>query len=558
MLARRAIIAATLWWALPACTRVMGTTPLPRSPSSAEAQDGVRWIEAPATSARAGGAGAPIVVATGAGAPGDNLGGRIELPEDLCGLFLARGSPTIQDLDLFVYADDGAALAADETQEAGGSAIVCPPHPKHVYAFGRVAAGHGMFSVSAQTVRPVDATKAARAAGVPSLQEQAISSAGWPGLDDALAARRAELGGTWRDVRRVAIPMDPRIPTHVSSPIGAGQCLDILVLPAEEVAFAELTVLDSVGRIVGRAPNEGQKPAIVVCAPSRTQVTFELQPHAGRGMAALVLSMTSDRNALDSGVALVLREAESDRPLEDARAQLERSLGVAQGPRSLLVRGAAAIGRRESRDVELGAGCSRLDIVAGAPLRGVDAWLWSPTGALLAHDDGASQATLFPCGPAQRARLDVEAVTRSGPYALELRDPKMRSDLLEQQPLAASRLLGRLAEAGRVTALSDVGKPVAQELTPTALARHAVEVPPGSCADVTVAVGPGAEGVELRLLDQSNQDELAFVRGTYAAFSTVCALDRPAALHLGIETRTASGTARALLAVPLRAERIRH
>jgi hypothetical protein len=497
-----------------------------------------------------------MVVATGAGAPGDNLGGRVELAEDLCGLFLARGSPSIQDLDLFVYTDDGAVLGADETQEAGGSALVCPPHPRHVYAFGRVAAGHGMFTVSAQTVRPADATRSAHAAGVPSLTEQAIGAAGWPGLDEALAARRLELGGAWRDVRRVAIPMDPRIPTRVSSPIGPEQCLDVLVLPAEEVAFAELTVLDSAGRIIGRAPNEGQRPALVICSAARSQVTLELQPHAGRGMAALVLSVTSDRKALDPGATLSLRDAGGERTLDEARADLDRSIGSVHGARSVLARGSAAIGRRESRDVELAAGCTRFDVVAGAPLRGVEAWLWSAGeggGALLAHDDGSGLATLFACSPAAKARLDVEAVTRAGPYALEARVTKLRAGLYGEHPLAASRLLGRLWAAARIPSPEAAGAPVRLDLSPTALARHTLEVPARSCLDATIAVGPGAEGVELRLIDASKNDELSLVRGTYSAIATICTLERTGPTRIDLEARSASGSAAALLALPIRA-----
>jgi hypothetical protein len=346
--------------------------------------------------------------------------------------------------------------------------------------------------------------------------------------------------------------MDPRIPTHVSSPIGPEQCLDVLVLPAEEVAFAELTVLDSAGRIIGRAPNEGQRPAIVICSAARSQLTLELQPHAGRGMAALVLSVTSDRKALDPGATLSLRDAGGERTLDEARADLDRSIGAVHGARSVVSRGSAAIGRRDSRDVELAAGCTRLDVVAGAPLRGVEAWLWSSAGALLAHDDGSGLATLFACGPAAKARLDVEAVTRAGPYALESRTTKLRAGLYGEHPLAASRLLGRLWAAARIPSPEAAGTPLRLDISPTTLARHSVEVPAGSCLDATIAVGPGAEGVELRLIDAVKKDELSLVRGTYSAIATICTLERTGPTRIDLEARSASGSAAALLAVPVR------
>src|SRR5205814_10693698 len=143
-LGRRALLAPLLTLA---CSR--GGEPRLPAPLAAPAppSETSRWIAADVARARAGGAGPPLVVASGVGGAGDTIGGRMEVPSEDCVLVLARGSPSIEDLDVFVYADDGAVLGADDKPSAGGSVVVCPPHPRHVYAFGRIAAGHGMLTV---------------------------------------------------------------------------------------------------------------------------------------------------------------------------------------------------------------------------------------------------------------------------------------------------------------------------------------------------------------------------------------------------------------------------
>jgi hypothetical protein len=113
-------------------------------------------------------------------------------------------------------------------------------------------------------------------------------------------------------------------------------------------------------------------------------------------------------------------------------------------------------------------------------------------------------------------------------------------------------LLGRLWSAARIPTPEGAGTPVRLDLSPTALARHTLEIPAGSCLDATIAVGPGAEGVELRLIDAARNDELSLVRGTYSALATICTLERTGPTRIDLEARSASGSAAALLALPVR------
>src|SRR5262249_37636725 len=159
------------------------------------------------------------------------------VPPDDCVLVLARGSPSIEDLDVFVYADDGAVLGADDKPSTGGSVVVCPPHARHIYAFGRVAAGHGLTAISAQLVRRADAQRVARAVGAKEqITAEPLGEQGWPGLDDALRAHRRALGAPFRDARRVAAPLDTRVATHLSVAAETDECLDVFVLPSDDVA----------------------------------------------------------------------------------------------------------------------------------------------------------------------------------------------------------------------------------------------------------------------------------------------------------------------------------
>jgi hypothetical protein len=506
-----------------------------------------RWLGPDTEVATRNGAGPSAVLASGAGAPGDSIGGRTSLNAADCALFLARGSRSIEDLDLFVYGDDGALLGGDETASAGASALVCPPHPERVYAFARVAAGRGVLALSAQVVRPDAADRVARAVGAAGkLHEQALAG-GWPGLEKSLAEHRQALGGEWKDARRVAIPLDPRVPTRTSAVVPEGECIDVLVLPSEEVAYVELTLLDDAGRIVGRAPSEERFPSARACSSSRTDLTLELRPHAGHGLAALLVSTTRDTRGLSAVPGTVVLETPVDDP-KLAQAFARNLTRAGYGAPATPTRGTTGVGRRVSTPIDLPDGCSRLDVIAAAPARGVDAWLWDGSGTLIAHDDGGARATLFGCGKEPRGRLDVEAVAHSGPYTVELRPVPNTAPVLGQHPLAAGRLLERLSEAGRIGTPRDLAAPRLVTLSSARFVTDEAKVPPGQCLDVALALGVGAEGAELRLVDVTTNEELALTRGTYSVLAEACAVDRPGPLDLRIELRAAAGAGDALLA----------
>src|SRR5262249_51636587 len=110
-------------------------------------------------------------------------------------------------------------------------------------------------------------------------------------------------------------------------------------------------------------------------------------------------------------------------------------------PGVLVHKGQLTVDRRLSLPITLRAGCSRLDVLTATPIRTVRAWLWNAQGQLLAEDSQSAAATLFTCSEAGRARLDLETDSRTGEFAVELRNSTMSPEAALQNPLAASRLL---------------------------------------------------------------------------------------------------------------------
>jgi hypothetical protein len=367
----------------------------------------------------------------------------------------------------------------------------------------------------------------------------------WPGLDERLEEHRRELGGGWVDLRRVAVPLDARTPTRLSAAVDADRCLDLLVVPSDEIVALDVTLLDAEGRIVGRARGGGSDRSLVVCSPTPSAITFELRPHVGIGLAIAMMSRSREGTEADidaDAVRLDLYPTEGIGPERARRATELGRLGLPTG--RLVASGTLPLGQRKSLAFDLPAGCSRLDLVAGTPLRGVDAWIYADDGSLLASASGPSPI-LYACSAGGRARLDAESLFRPGPFALELRNEPGTPKVLVEHPLAASRLLSRMIERGVIPTARRVGAVYVHPVGPTLLARQSLLVPVGRCLDVTGAIGPGASGFEIRLVGGDNQ-QVALASGEHSTSVRACAADAPGG-NLVAELRISAGSATALL-----------
>ncbi|HEY8944602.1 MAG TPA: hypothetical protein VIM73_10090, partial [Polyangiaceae bacterium] len=433
--------------------------------------------------------------------------------------------------------------------------VICPPHPPRVWVAARIAAGHGLVAIGAQRVSTAEAERVAALYGVKSASASSGHGSVWPGLEGRIEEHRAELGGQWQDVRQVVVPLDARIPTRVSAQIDANRCVDALVLPSAEVGHLELTAMDAEGAIIGRAQSSGRERYVVACSPSEARIALEIRPQSGRGLGVLMLSRTRPGSERELDTAVTRLEAFPREDLETEVREWQAALaraGYGEGRR--LASGVVEVGRRNGIPLPLAAGCSRIDIVGGSPLRGVEAWVWSSGGALMSHARSSGRATLFACGSATTGRLDLEATLRAGPYAVFVRGEPDTHGALAAEPLAAGRLLSNMVERGVLRRASEVGQVSALDLSPTALSSLELTVPFGRCMDVTLALGETALGAEIRLVSVESGQQIAFSRGPHSASARACSLDAASArdrLKTRAELRSAVGSGKGLVATRL-------
>jgi hypothetical protein len=526
-------------------------------PSSAAANvlvdhlDGRRWLAHDAEVAASLGAGPLLVAATDVGGEGDRVGGFVALGADQCTLAYARGSPGVEDLDIYAYADDGTILAADEASDPQPAIVICPPHPSRAYIVARVVGGRGVVAVGAHMLASNVAAQVGKALGARGRPGEELGRAeAWPGLDDKVNEHRRRIGARWEEVRRVAVQADARAATRISATLEAGRCLDVFVVPGEEFAQLDVTIFDSDDRIMVRAPAFGRDRAAVLCSPVPMPVSVELRPHAGQGLCAIVMARSAVGGEKEIAGPVYMHRIAPDADLGIERIERDRRLRVLGYPAPIVIgTGTADVGRRLSFPLALPEGCARLDVVGGRPLAGVTADVWDAANNLVAAGASGDGPTLFACGKGGRARIDVEALNRPGPVSIEMRRESAALPALTSHPLAASRLLAALhGRAEPVTAGAAANVKVLS-LDTTSLRTFDIEIADSRCADIVAALDTGGSGVEMRLLDAPSGDEYALERGRLIVQSHVCATGRARALRG--ELRLSAGKADALVVMRL-------
>jgi hypothetical protein len=498
--------------------------------------------------------GSSVVVTVEAGIAGDRISALLEVPKQQCAVVIARGSASVEDLDLLAYGEDGAPLGSDEAPDREPSLLICPPHPGRVLVAARIAQGHGIVAVGSELVTPQLAKKAAERYRVkPREPGDPVRLKAWPGLDELVLRERARVGGKFQDLRRVALALDAGVATTLPATIDAGRCVHALFVPSDDVSHLDVTALDDQGRVLGRAVGSGRQRALVICSPVTTEVSFEIRPHAGRGLAvaALSRSVAGTEGAIEGDV--IRRDVF---PVGDAKSELaaleQRLKKLGYGPVKSVSKLDLQVGRRSSTALTLGQGCTRIDVVGSAPLRGLNARLWSETGSLRAEAAAGGSVTLFGCG-AGKPRLDASAVLAPGPVNIALqREADVPPELL-RLPLAGGRLVSRMLSRGVLRRADAIGKVTELALTAEQLVNVPLMVPLDRCLDVNVAIEGNAAGLELRAVDSDSELELDAAVGEEAASARLCAFNRAAqgSLNVRVELRSVSGTAKALLATRL-------
>lgn len=501
--------------------------------------------------AAAAGAGQLQIVGADMIAEGERVGGFIEIPQAECALAMARATPTIGDIDLFAYDDEGSIFSADDAADAKATLLVCPPHPRRLYLVARVVSGAGAVSVGVQSVPAAAADPVAKAVGARGRPgEEAGALEAWPGLDAKIQAHRAAIGGRWDNVRRLALPVGARAATRFSLSVEEDRCTDVLVVPSDEVGSLEVVAEDAAGRIVARSRERGDERSLVLCAAAAAELSVALRARASQGLVAVVVGRSPAFAAPEISGAVPVAHVTETRELTEVRAAHDRSMeGRGFGaPKSST--GTAKAGSRTTLPLDLPAGCARVDVLAGRPLGEFLAELWTDRGELLLTERAGPAATLYSCGAGGQGRLDVEALARPGPFAVVVRKDPAAPPALVAHPLAASRLLGRLLRGG-VTAGSSgsagsAAGAQAVALEDTRLTSLPLPIPAGGCVEVIAALDRGGSGLDLRLLDTSS-GESSVVRARHVVSDRRCA--GASAVPGSAELRLGSGKGEALVLI---------
>ena len=538
------------------CSAAPGDKPPQASPRTgpktlavtADRLDGQRLLAEDAALAIAAGAGPLRMLDADIASEGDRIGAFVEIPAEECVVAYARPSPTIADVDLFAYEDDGSPFSADESPNQGGTVLVCPPHPRRLYVVARVMAGAGLLAVGVQSVPTAKAeavAQAVRARGRPGEDTGRLDA--WPGLESKLREHRAAVGGSWEDVRRIALPVSPRATSRISITLDPGRCADILLAPSEEVPSLDAVIEDDRGRVIARARERGRDRSAVVCASQRAEISVAMRPRASEGLVAVVLGRSAKGGSAEVAQSAFADHVTSPLDLDGARSALDRALdGHGYAPRKLVATSSARTGQRTTIAVDVPSGCARIDVVAGKPLGTFRAELWDDQSALVTQTYGGARSAFFACGKGGSWRADVEALDAPGPFAIELRKEKTSPAQLVAHPIAAARLLGRLEAAGTPIDASAAQSAQVVALDAGALRTSPFSVAAGACVEVIAALDGRVSGLDLRLVD-STTNESTLVRGATVVSDRLCAAATPKPAKL--ELRLAQGKSDALVLV---------
>lgn len=502
--------------------------------------------EMPARAQRLG-AGPVAIVASGTMTEGERLGAFVEVPADACLLAYGRASPSLDDIDLAAFAEEGNPVAADEGPDPRPTLLLCPPHPNRVYVAAHAASGEGLCVVAAQIVPKDRAAEIGRVVGARgSVAGPPRTPEAWPGLDDQVRTHRATIGGTWEEMRRVALAADARAPSAVAFSVEENGCSDAFVVPDEDVAVIDVDVLDGEGRLVARAKDGGPSRSVTLCSPVALNGSIQVRPHVGRGLVAVVVAKTKKDAAREIMTRTEVAWVAPSQPLDTTRAARNALLAkLGYGAAATSQTGQLQLGRRATVPVDLATGvCTRIDVVAGAPLAMVEGAVWDDAGSLLASGEGAADATMFACGKG-RARVDLGTRGRPGPYAVLARAERWRDPAFLAHPLAASRMLGR-ATSGP-SGLHEGTAGAVRHTTLDAAHQHVqnTSVPANHCLRVAIGVEGEGTGLEARIYDTTNNEELDRSHGQNAVTLRACA--GPQTRSLRLEARATAGKLEAVI-----------
>jgi len=502
--------------------------------------DGAPLLAEVAEQAKKLGAGALSVAFSQELTAGERGGAFVSVPKDVCLLAFARASAAVDDIDLATFSDDGNPISIDEAPDARPTVVVCPPHPERVYVAVHVAEGEGLVAVGAQYVTKEKGVLLARALGARGALGGAIRRPeAWPGLDRALEERRDALRGTWEEQRRVALSIDASAPSYVSITAEPNSCIDTLVMGDDDVSDLDIELIDRTGRIVGRSRDTSAARGLVMCTKDPFSGNVMVRPHAGRGLAAVVLQRTKMEAMNSFGRDVDVVVLGEGRPLAETRKSLEGALStLSYGAALRTVEVSAVAGRRASLTTQLPTidGCYRVDALADSTGPAFDFTTRFENGNVISRGVAFGQSTSFFCGGgALVSEFDVRA--RASKIAVVIRKEPWADPQLTKAPIASGRMLRRaLGEPShRGEKASKLGL-----LTLEAGKRStwATTIPENRCSRITIGVeGPGV-GFEARLFDTSTDEEMDRLHSVESGAVQACTKGEARAVRLEITPTT--------------------
>ena len=183
--------------------------------------------------------------------------------------------------------------------------------------------------------------------------------------------------------------------------------------------------------------------------------------------------------------------------------------------------------------------CSRIDVIAGAPLALVLAQAWTDKGSLLSEEEGVWGTALFACARG-KGQLDLEAHGRSGPFAVTVRPERWQNAAFSAHPLAASRMLARAA-AGPIMLHDGIAVSVrSATLEEGKLLSWTETVPPSGCLQASAGAEGEGSGLELRVFDAATGEELDRSHAERAVSVRACAPEKKVP-DVRIELRVTGG-----------------
>jgi hypothetical protein len=397
-----------------------------------------------------------------------------------------------------------------------------------------------MLALGVMLVPPERADRVSRAVGVRGRPGQDTGMlAAWPGLERKVRERRKALGSSWDDVRRLAMHVDARAPAAVSVPIEARRCLDVLVAPSDEVQAIDATVTDEEGRVLARGRPPGRDRAFVLCSASDATLTILVRPRLASGLVAVVVGRSPPGAASELDDAAWIDAVSPLVPMKEALERHRvRTQNLAMPAAREIGHTDLAVGVPRALEVSLSRGCTRIDAVGGTPLGSFTAALWTDDGRRLSQARGGELATLFYCGAATKARVELNASERGGPVTLVARHDDKAPAALVDRGVAASALLERLDAALGPIAPRDAASVEVLELSGYQRRDKAIDIPAQSCTDVVVAIDGQARGVILEVDDGSR-----VARGERVTAERLCAAAQARRVTLKVASATGPGSA---------------